>query len=337
MSSSDNKTSHNGDQVTAIRQLLKTLNVHREALENESAAITSELTSRDPEQPNVPPMGVDTPLVDDDGFPRNDIDVFRARTLRHRLMMIRTDHKKLMDEIESALQQLALLLQTPEYKAQLANEEELRKNEKPKPKYDPISGKWVVRNWDGTIAGIPNGETPRSFDEIAEDVPPSELTVPSFGAQRDSLTKTAVVTTDVVMSDSGPTHDMTNASPSPPLQMIHRAAVSLSDCHKHPTAHPPLARVESVAENSPASLAGLMVNDHIIAFGPIVQVFDATSLSTLVQGAATHQEMIEIICQRSTNTDRNNDDDDESMFVLLQLSPHPWQGRGFLGCHIVPC
>lgn len=315
------------DQVSAIRQLLKSLNIQRESLEHESEAITSELTSRDPEQPNVPPMGIDTPLVDDEGFPRNDIDIFRARTLRNRLMIVRTDHKKLMDEIDASLQQLAMLQQTPEYKAQLAKEEELRRNEKPKPKYDPVSGKWVVRNWDGTIAGIPtttsSGEPPRSFDEIAivqsSEIPPLE-------------SREATSITDVEMSDTGNTNDLSNSLPSnKPLQMIHRAAVSLSECHKNPTLHQPLARVESVADDSPASLAGLKVNDEIIVFGPIVHTFDTTSLSTLVQGAAVNQEMIEIVCQRSNNQN------DDIVFVLLQLSPHPWNGRGFLGCHIVPC
>jgi hypothetical protein len=334
MSTTDNNTSHDGDQVSALRLKLKTLNVQREALEYESEAITSELNYRDPEQPNIPPMGVDTPLVDNEGFPRNDIDVFRARTLRNRLMILRTDHKQLMHEIDTSLQQLAMLQQTPEYKTQLAKEEELRRNPKPKPKYDPVSGKWVVRNWDGTIAGIPtttttsNGE-PRSFDEIQEVSPG---TIPPLNEQYES----EATTTDVSMSETGDTqHDFTNSLPSnQTIQMIHRAAVSISDCHKNPSLYQPLARVDSVADNSPASLAGLKINDVIIAFGPMVKdSFGTDSLSTLVQSAAVNQEMIEIICQRSNN----DNDDDTPMYLLLQLSPRPWPGRGFLGCHIVPC
>ena len=332
MSSTDSNTSHDADQVSTLRHLLKTLNVQREALECESEAITSELTSRDPEQPNVPPMGIDTPLVDDEGFPRNDIDVFRARTLRNRLMVVRTDHKKLMSDIDTSLQQLAVLQQTPEYKAQMEKEEELRRNEKPKPKFDPVSGKWVVRNWDGTIAGIPpttttstTGDIPRSFDEIQE-VAPSEIPPLVVGEE------------DVEMSDTaGNTHESTPSLPSqphrPPLQMIHRAAVSIHDCHKNPTASPPWARVESVADDSPASLAGLNVNDHIIAFGPIVHTFDSESVATLVQSAAANQEIIEIVCQRSSSSSGS----DDTIYLLLQLSPHPWPGRGLLGCHIVPC
>ena len=231
-----------------------------------------------------------------------------------------------MNEIDTSLQQLAMLQRTPEYKAQLAKEDDLRRNEKPKPKYDPISGKWVVRNWDGTIAGIPtatsSGEPPRSFDEINE-VQPSEIP-PLKEQQTETIT-------DVQMSDIGSSNDSTNLLPTKPISMIFRAAVSITDCYKNPTLNPPLARVESVADNSPASLAGLKVNDQIIAFGPIVHTFDTASLSTLVQSAAMDKEMIEIVCQRSTT------DNDDMIFLLIQLSPQPWHGRGFLGCHIVPC
>ena len=332
MSTSDFTT--NGEQVTALRQLLKSLNVQREALEHESEAITSELISRNPEQPNVPPMGIDTPLVDTEGYPRNDIDIFRARALRSRLMMIRTDHKNMMDEINTSLQQLAVLQQTPEYKAQLAREEQLRQNEKPKPKFDPISGKWVVRNWDGTIAGIPTSsndddQPPRSFDDL-ELVQPNELK-PSAGNDSTAITGT---TTDKEVREQENTNDVMDVvASSKPAPMIFRAAVSLADCRNisNNDTNLPLARVESVDENSPASLAGLKVNDHIIAFGPVAHQFDTASISTMVQTAAANGEVIEIICQR------NDDSNGETCFVLLQLSPKPWPGRGLLGCHIVPC
>jgi hypothetical protein len=42
---------------------------------------------------------------------------------------------------------------------------EARKKPKPKPKFDPNSGKWVVQNWDGTVAGVENGHL-KSFDKI---------------------------------------------------------------------------------------------------------------------------------------------------------------------------
>jgi hypothetical protein len=60
-------------------------------MENEADAIYLELTS--PPGEGVEPMGVDTPLVDPEGYPRGDIDVYRARTLRSRFRVLQTDHK----------------------------------------------------------------------------------------------------------------------------------------------------------------------------------------------------------------------------------------------------
>ena len=51
-------------------------------------------------------MGIDTPLVDADGYPRADIDVFRARTLRKRFIEVQNDYKKIQREIERGLVEL---------------------------------------------------------------------------------------------------------------------------------------------------------------------------------------------------------------------------------------
>ena len=51
-------------------------------------------------------MGIDTPLVDSEGFPRADIDVFRARTLRKRFIEIQNDYKALQKKIERGLVEL---------------------------------------------------------------------------------------------------------------------------------------------------------------------------------------------------------------------------------------
>ena len=51
-------------------------------------------------------MGIDTPLVDSEGFPRADIDVFQARTLRKRFIEIQNDYKALQKKIERGLVEL---------------------------------------------------------------------------------------------------------------------------------------------------------------------------------------------------------------------------------------
>ena len=95
------------EEVTALRKSLGQLDVQRQSLEMEAEAIVSELTSK-PENGGEP-MGIDTPLVDREGYPRADIDLYRTRDLRHRLAVIRTDHKDLMKKIEGVLAQIAVL------------------------------------------------------------------------------------------------------------------------------------------------------------------------------------------------------------------------------------
>ena len=100
-------------------------------------------------------MGIDTPLVDADGYPRADIDVYRARTLRGRLATIRTDHAALMRECAAGLQRVATL-QNPNKAAEEQAELAARRATKPKPKYDPVSGKWVwVWVWVWEHAALP--------------------------------------------------------------------------------------------------------------------------------------------------------------------------------------
>lgn len=96
-----------------LKQDLKKLDVQKQSLETEAEAIVSELNAPniadDGTTSAVAPMGVDTPLVDADGYPRSDIDIVRARTLRKRLAEIRTDHKDLMKMIDNGLMQLNTL------------------------------------------------------------------------------------------------------------------------------------------------------------------------------------------------------------------------------------
>jgi 26S proteasome non-ATPase regulatory subunit 9 len=79
---------------------LFSLDKQRKSLEEEASAITSELTaSIDGKEP----MGISTPLVDKDGYPRADIDVYRARYLRKRLHEIRFDHDVIMKQMEEQI------------------------------------------------------------------------------------------------------------------------------------------------------------------------------------------------------------------------------------------
>lgn len=51
-------------------------------------------------------VGMDAPLVDVEGFPRADVDLFQIRTARHSISFLQNDHKAIMVEIEEALHKL---------------------------------------------------------------------------------------------------------------------------------------------------------------------------------------------------------------------------------------
>lgn len=48
-------------------------------------------------------IGMNEPLVDESGFPRNDIDVYQVRQARHQIICLQNDLKALMKEIEEGL------------------------------------------------------------------------------------------------------------------------------------------------------------------------------------------------------------------------------------------
>ncbi|XP_036322875.1 26S proteasome non-ATPase regulatory subunit 9 [Rhagoletis pomonella] len=51
-------------------------------------------------------VGMHGTLVDADGFPRNDIDVFQVRQARQQIICLQNDHKALMKEIEKQMHKL---------------------------------------------------------------------------------------------------------------------------------------------------------------------------------------------------------------------------------------
>ncbi|KAG9331716.1 hypothetical protein JZ751_018371 [Albula glossodonta] len=54
-------------------------------------------------------VGTEGPLVDLEGYPRSDVDVYQVRTARHSISCLQNDHKAIMVEIEEALHRLHAL------------------------------------------------------------------------------------------------------------------------------------------------------------------------------------------------------------------------------------
>ena len=86
--------------AAGAREALRVAEVERDRLEAEAEAILAELESPNVETGAAGP-GLRGPLVDGEGFPRADVDVYRARELRHRHARLRTDHAALMRRIAS--------------------------------------------------------------------------------------------------------------------------------------------------------------------------------------------------------------------------------------------
>lgn len=304
----------NNALLNGTKESLLALSAQREALEVEASAIASELESPGPN--GQPPMGINTPLVDADGYPRNDIDLYRAKALRGRLAVIKTDLAALLKDTERHLLQLGTLQKSPERVEADKNEYAARLQPKPKPKYDPVTGKWVVKNWDGSFSGAGKDGQGRSFDTLAAT---SASTQVAAIRQLSGISNQNTMATTTIMSRT------------------------------------PFSRVNQVAPSSPAHEAGLLENDLILQFGNISLNNDNTTTTTLtddpmtrvaalVPQAAAQGRAIEItVLRRGSTTNGGNmlqggggTDTAAGTIVSLSLTPRPWSGRGMIGCHIVP-
>ena len=49
-------------------------------------------------------VGMNGPLIDNEGYPRNDIDVVKVRTARQKIICLMNDHKQIMKKISDALE-----------------------------------------------------------------------------------------------------------------------------------------------------------------------------------------------------------------------------------------
>lgn len=82
-------------QDTAAEQV-RALMLRKEGIEAEMEAQFSILKAQN--------CNMQTPLIDEEGFPRADIDVYLVRHARVRIIELRNDHKAIMDSILNGLQ-----------------------------------------------------------------------------------------------------------------------------------------------------------------------------------------------------------------------------------------
>ncbi|RVE68158.1 hypothetical protein OJAV_G00088980 [Oryzias javanicus] len=165
-------------------------------------------------------VGIEGPLVDAEGYPRADVNLYQIRTARHNISCLQNDHKAIMAEIEEALHKL-------------------HASEKAKREQDQA--------------------------ESSEEPMEQEVTLP-----------------------------------------------------------PPFARVDTVTEGSPASVAGLRVGDEVIEFGSVntKNFQNLQNIASVVQHSEGKALRVAVI--RSGQK------------VQMNLTPQRWSGRGLLGCNIIP-
>lgn len=171
---------------------------------------------------------------------------------------------------------------------------------KPKPKFDPTTGKWVVKNWNNTVSGVPGGDK-RSFDDLGN----TSSSTASNAAARGTIT--ANNTAQPMETD---TAFATNTGPAAPLTITQ----------------PPFAKINAVSPLSPAAEAGLKEGDLVVEFGEINHTNHSNlrALMDVVASAATDSREIPIVLLRN------------QLGVRVGLVPKPWSGRGLIGCHILP-
>ncbi|GMH48131.1 hypothetical protein TrLO_g14264 [Triparma laevis f. longispina] len=274
---------------------LASLDKQRQSLEAEALGLVSELNSH-----GDPPVGVSGSLVDSEGFPFPNVDAYRVRSLRNRLAIIKTDHKTLMKKLEQAL------LLAADSSDKSSEEITSRLAEKPKPKYDNVTGCWCVKNWDGTVAGIENGENIMFADIGREDVDKLRLSALSLNGG-SSAPRSAIVP---------PSTTTTTTNTPTPTPAPTRNAFMVE----------PFAIFDEVAENSPASIAGLKNGDILLKFGSIhfQNHNNLKAIASTVSEAAQGNMPIVVDILRS------------GAQMRLSLRPRAWAGRGVLGCRVSP-
>ncbi|KAJ2822803.1 putative 26S proteasome regulatory subunit [Coemansia furcata] len=114
------------------------------------------------------------------------------------------------------------------------------------------------------------------------------------------------------------------------LISLHQGTQEKSEPKAKPaTMRRPFARISIVEHNSPASKAGLLAGDKVVAYGLV--------------NASNHDKLRLLIEETSNNIDKPIDVeiervvDGQPQLVKLNLKPRrKWGGDGLLGCFILP-
>lgn len=158
-----------------LKDQLKSLVTQREMLEIEADAIHSELTSMGPNG-ELPP-GLKGDLIDEEGFPRNDIDLYNVRNKRRRLAEINTDHKALMKTVEALTSRIFEIARTTAAQVTTIATEDNSKDSTVRAANEPTTLvpiailDVVLDRSPANLAGIRNGDFLLKFGDITATDP----------------------------------------------------------------------------------------------------------------------------------------------------------------------
>ena len=216
--------------------------------------------------------------------------------------------------------------QDPSKKKAESEEKARRLAPKPLPKYDSVTGKWVVKNWDGSVSGVIGGDRLR-FENLSQN-----------RAARDGTTRTSSTGSGAGSNGNGP-----NPTAGGGGSLPRASADGRGNPDNAPHRRQPFAKVDGIAKESPAEDAGMQVGDLVTRFGPLdAENHDRLrAVAKLVPEVAGEGGTIRLLVlrlrggkERSGKTDYNDDVVWEE--TALFLRPKPFSGRGLLGCHIIP-
>jgi len=94
------------------------------------------------------------------------------------------------------------------------------------------------------------------------------------------------------------------------------------------------AVIDEILSGSPASIAGLVDGDELIAFGYIeAESSDALASVPALVGASVNRGINVIVRRQQASLTASGE---APVMVSLTLTPKVWGGRGLLGCHLTP-
>ncbi|KPJ00727.1 26S proteasome non-ATPase regulatory subunit 9 [Papilio xuthus] len=249
-------------------------------------------------------VGMHDSLVDSDGYPRNDIDVYKVRHTRHQIICLQNDHKAIMKRIEEGLYEV---------------HSEFRGSSN------------TGTSQQATSATYTNGHAINNINRTVTE----DRCFAIVGFVHDGSTRHQIICLQndhkAIMkrieeglyevhsefrgsSNTGTSQQATSAT--------YTNGHAINNINRTVTEDRCFAIVGFVHDGSPADLAGLLQNDKILQFGSInhSNFSDVTQVHQIVSHSVGQR--IEVRVKRDQNV------------ISLSVVPRPWTHPGLLGCQI---